>query len=246
VTRQRSFAAEAASPAAPASVFAVLADVIPGLAATRRALHAVAEGLLAAPQYRATGTIRLAARPGGFTSTHRYEDVQLVAVEGTDLLVVRGGVELRLRLSGTCGELAAAAGLPLGGLEDLYAGSLRPAPSTRVEVDADAAAILAAGWSLGDRALRMFAGEVATVPPAPVIWPEHFDVSISLDGVNYGVSPCDGTVPVPYAYVAPATPPTGRFWNQAFGAARPLAYLPDQAEVSEFFRAGRRLARGPS
>jgi hypothetical protein len=216
------------------------AGVLPGLATTRRSLHAVAEGLLAAPQYRATGTIRLAARAGGFATTRRYEDVELVAVEGTDLLVVRGDGEHRLALSGTCGELAAAAGLPLGGLEDLYAGSVRPAPSTPVEVDAHAAAILAAGWGVGDGALRMF----ANVPLAPVIWPEHFDVSVTLDEVNYGVSPGDGTVPVPYAYVGPAAPQTGPFWNQPFGAARPLTDLPDQAAVAEFFRTGRRLAAG--
>lgn len=220
------------------------ATVIPRLAATRHALHAIAEGLLAAPQYRAAGTIRLAARAGGFATTRRYEDVELVAVEGTDLLVVRADGELRLPLSGSCGELASAAALPLGRLDDLYAGSVRPAASTRVEVDADAAAILAVGWDLGDRALRTFAGEVTTAPPAPVIWPEHFDVSVSLDDINYGVSPGDGTVPVPYAYVAPATPLTGPFWNQPFGAARPLADLPDQAAVAEFFRTGRKLAAG--
>jgi hypothetical protein len=222
----------------------VTATVDPQLATTRRALHAVAEGLLAAPQYRAAGTIRLAARAGGFATTRGYGDVELVAVEGTDLLVVRGGGELRLPLSGTCGELAAAASLPLGRLDDLYSGSVRPAPSTPVEVDADAAAILAAASSLGDASLRTFAGGVASVPPTPVIWPEHLDVAVSLDDIGYGVSPGDGTVPVPYAYVAPATRQTGPFWNQPFGAARPLADLPDQAAVVEFFRTGRRLAAG--
>ena len=36
------------------------------LSTTRRALHAVAELLIAGPQYEAVGDIRLAARPGGF------------------------------------------------------------------------------------------------------------------------------------------------------------------------------------
>ena len=36
------------------------------MSSTRRALHAVAELLIAGPQYAATGDIRLAARPGGF------------------------------------------------------------------------------------------------------------------------------------------------------------------------------------
>jgi hypothetical protein len=233
-----SFPVQAASPAPPSGTGA------PRLATTRRALHAVAEGLLAAPQYRATGTIRLTAHAGGFATTRRYDDVDLVAVSGADLVVLRGRDELRLPLSGTCGALAAAAGLPLGRLDDLYAGSVRPEPSTRVDVDADAAATLAAAWSLGDRALRTFAAEVSPAAPDPVIWPEHMDVAVSLDGADYGVSPGDETIPVPYAYVGPATPQTGPFWNQPFGAASPLAELPDQEAVSEFFRTGRRLAAG--
>ena len=36
------------------------------LSATRRSLHAVAEQLLAGPQHRAQGTIRLQVTPGGF------------------------------------------------------------------------------------------------------------------------------------------------------------------------------------
>jgi hypothetical protein len=207
------------------------------LETTRRSVHAVAEGLLAAPQYRAVGTIRLAARAGGFATIRPYGDVELVAVEGTDLLVRRGGGELRLPLSGTCGELAAAAGLPLGRLDDLYADSVRPEPSTRIDVAADAAATLAAAWGLGDRALRAFAAEAA-----PVIWPEHLDIAISVDGAGYGVSPGDGTIPVPYAYVGPATAQTGPFWNQPFGAARPLTDLADLDGVENFYRTGRRLA----
>jgi hypothetical protein len=35
---------------------------------TRRALHAVAETLLAGPQYRTSGTIRSQACPGGFAT----------------------------------------------------------------------------------------------------------------------------------------------------------------------------------
>jgi hypothetical protein len=78
----------------------------------------------------------------------------------------------------------------------------------------------------------------------PVLWPEHFDVGISLDGVDYGVSPGDDAYPEPYAYVGPRTPQTGDFWNAPFGAARPLAELSDVAAVTEFFATGRNLA-GP-
>ena len=39
------------------------------LAATRRSLHGVAELVLAGPQYRATGRLRLGMVPGGFATT---------------------------------------------------------------------------------------------------------------------------------------------------------------------------------
>jgi hypothetical protein len=39
--------------------------------ATRRQLRGVAESLIAGPQYRASGTIRLAVRPDGFTRGQR-------------------------------------------------------------------------------------------------------------------------------------------------------------------------------
>ena len=39
------------------------------LAVTRRSLHGVAELVLAGPQYRATGKLRLRVVPGGFATT---------------------------------------------------------------------------------------------------------------------------------------------------------------------------------
>ena len=70
--------------------------------ATRRQLHAVAENLIAGPQYRAAGTIRLAVRPDGFTGT-----VLPVSVRGTTLVWPDGAVPL----AGPAGAIADAAGL---------------------------------------------------------------------------------------------------------------------------------------
>ena len=81
------------------------------LVATRRSLHAVAEQLLAGPQYRERGTIRLRASPGGFAQVQGP-----VRVDGTDL--VAG--DHRVPLAGTIGEVAAAAGLAAGVPEGLY------------------------------------------------------------------------------------------------------------------------------
>ena len=81
---------------------------------------------------------------------------------------------------------------------------------------------------------------VACIAPdqEPVLWPEHFDLGISVAGVNYGVSPGDDGIATPYAYVGPPTPVAGAFWNQPFGAARSLRDLPDVAAVVAFFREG--------
>ena len=53
-----------------------------------------------ARQYRATGTMRLAVRAGGFATTRTYATLALVAVEGTDLVVLRGEAPLRIRWPG--------------------------------------------------------------------------------------------------------------------------------------------------
>ena len=71
-----------------------------------------------------------------------------------------------------------------------------------------------------------------------MLWPEHFDIGISVDEVNYGVSPGDAHIGEPYAYVGPWSPREGAFWNTPFGAARTLTELPDVVAVSAFFHDG--------
>ncbi|GLW96468.1 hypothetical protein [Microtetraspora sp. NBRC 16547] len=56
------------------------------LVLTRQSLHGVAELVLAGPQYRQSGTIRLRAVPGGSFATTKHPDV---AVNG-DLLLTSG------------------------------------------------------------------------------------------------------------------------------------------------------------
>lgn len=55
------------------------------LVKTRMSLHGVAESLIAGPQHRAHGTIRLAVTPGGFGGVKlplRVEDTELVGPDG--------------------------------------------------------------------------------------------------------------------------------------------------------------------
>ena len=204
------------------------------LTTTRRSLHAVAELVLAGPQYRRDGTIRLQITPGGFATTAGPR----VGVDGVDLTA--GGQ--RWPISGhSCADLAAAVGVQPSPLDDVYRDATTIAVHETLELDPDAVAWLAQCWWAGAEALRRL------VPAeTPVLWPEHFDVGIRADDTNFGVSPGDDHLAEPYAYVGPPTPRHGHFWNQPFGAARPMRELdaarPDR--VLAFFIEGREHIAG--
>jgi hypothetical protein len=192
---------------------------------TRRALHAVGESVIAGPQYRSAGTIRLRVTPGGFGGA-----VSDLRVEGAELVWADG----RAPLAGTCRQLADAAGVLVGVPEGLYADGSGVGPDEPFAVDAEAAAELAAWFARGDAALRRFGD--------PVLWPEHFDVGVAADRVNYGVSPGDAVHAEPYAYVGPWEPRSGQFWNAPFGALRPASELPDVDALAAFLTEGRAAA----
>jgi len=203
-----------------------------GLAATRRCLHAVAELVLAGPQYRATGRLRLRVVPGGFATAFQPD----VRVHGSRVIAADRESEIGGQTARTLGERL---GLVAGGPGDAYADgpgigideplALRPA---------DAATILDA-LTLGNSAL-------AELAPAetPVLWPEHFDVAIRVDDVNYGVSAGDALIAEPYAYVGVSqVPGDDPFWNVPFGAARPLRELDGLGGTVTFLAEGRARRR---
>ena len=68
------------------------------MVATRHSLHAVAERLLAGPQYRETGEIRLQVTPGGFG-----QFTGPLRVEGAEIV----GPGTRVPLRGRIGDIAA-------------------------------------------------------------------------------------------------------------------------------------------
>lgn len=191
-----------------------------------RVLHGVAELLVAGPQHRAHGTIRLRVTPGGFGGVR--SDVR---VEGAEV-VGPGG---RAAVVGPLRAVAAAAGIAdPGRAEGIYTDTSGVGLDDDVTLDPGAAAALAEWFARGDAALRTFAPDVE-----PVLWPEHFDLAVTVGEVNYGVTPGDAGHPAPYAYVGPWTPREGPFWNAPFGALRPAADLPDAAAVAAFFAEGR-------
>jgi len=196
---------------------------------TRRHLHGIAESFIAGPQHRAAGTIRLAVRPDGFTGV-----AIPVAVRGTELVWGDAGAPL----TGTVGALAAATELDVGPPEGVYDVVDPLSSDTVLEVDAEAAELVHRSLYAGGFALT------SALPGGhPVLWPEHFDVAVTEDEVNYGVSPGDEFHPLPYAYVGPWTSRIGAFWNAPFGAFQALDLSHDvdrlAADVTEFFQRGR-------
>lgn len=191
---------------------------------TRASLHGIAELLLAGPQYREQGTIRLRVLPGAI-ATIAAPDLR------ADHLKVQGpstAVEVR---GATYAELGSRLGVVAGAPEGLYEGGSGAHPSDRPELDPHTAQVLLEALDRGDQSLRRFAPD-----RIPVLWPEHFDVAVTLGEVNYGVSLGDEFLDEPYMYVGPFKPRTGPFWNAPFGAARPLAATVE--EIAAFFAEG--------
>jgi len=202
------------------------------LVRTRRVLHGVAELVLAGPQYRRSGTIRLSVSDGGFATIRE----PLLRVDGAEL--VAG--ERRLLLSDTTyAELARSVGVDVGPPEGLYHDGSGVAPDAAADADPVAARWIADCLAAGASAMRQLAPD-----QTPVLWPEHFDVGVTVDEVNYGVSPGDDQHAEPYAYVGPHKPRQGEFWNEPFGAARPMRELGGDDGVLALFREGQWRAAG--
>jgi hypothetical protein len=200
------------------------------LVATRKSLHALAELVLAGPQHKLTGRIVLEVKPNGFGTILEPE----LTITGTELVTKAGR---RIPLDGrTLADVAEDAGVVPHSLNDVYSDGSGLDAHHVLTIDARAAAEIIAAFSRGDAALAAFAPNETRA-----LWPEHFDVGVSRNEVNYGVSPGDGFLEVPYAYVGPWSRDdlTDPYWNAPFGAARPVA---DIGDLAAFFAEGEALA----
>lgn len=196
--------------------------------ATRRQLRGVAESLIAGPQYRAAGTIKLAVRADGFTGV-----AVPLRVHGDQFVWGPEGVPL----AGSVSDIAEAAGVQPGPPDGVYE-ITDPLPVDAVlDIDRASADLVYRSLYAGGFALeRVLPGG------HPVLWPEHFDVAVTVDEVNYGVSAGDDYHALPYAYVGPWKPRTGEFWNAPFGSVHPLERTLDldglAASIADFFHRG--------
>jgi hypothetical protein len=202
-----------------------LAPLSAAYAETRAALHALAEQVLAAARYRATGHISLAATPGGF-GTPAFGDGESVRVDGVELVHTKAGSERRTRIT-TIAAAAEFVGV-VAGAPPVYTAATSIAIGEPLAIDVAAAGVVASWYALGDAVLRGLKARYPGVDATePQLWPEHFDLAIELGDsdagtrANYGASPGDTTIGEPYLYVGPwdARRRTGQFAAQPFGAA---------------------------
>jgi len=151
-----------------------MADVRPGAddvyTSTREQLHGVAEILIAGPQHRAHGTIRLSVRADGFAGV-----VLPIAVEGMALVWPRG----RAALDGSVKDLALAAGVEAGPPVGVYSSVAPLASDDVLRLDSGSVATIHRSLHVGAQALKTLAPDLN-----PVLWPEHFDVAVSVAEVN--------------------------------------------------------------
>jgi hypothetical protein len=212
------------------------------LTVTRAAWHRVAEHVLTAARYAATGRIDLIPAPGGFRTPPFGADDSYLAVDGAELVVGGTGGTRRTTLT-TIRAAADFAGVTPGAPAQVY----KPATPLDLDeplmIDPGSARLLADWYSLGARAMSLFATEIPDdQPSAAVLWPEHFDLGITAGAINYGASPGDDHCTDPYVYVGPHDgPPPGdpAFWNAPFGAARTFHQIGTVVEAAAFFRDGR-------
>ncbi|MDT4985258.1 MAG: hypothetical protein QOF95_2748 [Pseudonocardiales bacterium] len=217
------------------------------LAATRDGWHRVAEHVLAAGEYADTGEISLRPAPSGFQTTHQLADGRQLSVVGTELVVTASGSTRSTALT-TVRAAAAFAGVAPGMPSSVYPAATTLDLDVPLQIDEESAQVLASWYELGDAALRRFAAAVdpAVAAADPILWPEHFDVAITVDDVDYGASPGDDAIAEPYVYVSAAADrrTADPFWNARFGGYRTIRDVDSIDDAIAFFRTGRDLLTG--
>ena len=214
---------------------------------TNLSLRMLAEHVLSAARHAATGRIGLTVVDGGIATPAYGEAGQIVAVIDGRLVCSDSAGRREAEIT-TLRAAADFVGIDAGAPTDVYQ------PSTACELDAplviDRAAFdEIAGWyATVNAALHEFAERAdPTKQATATLWPEHFDVAIRLDDVNYGGLAGDDWCRTPYVYVGPdpAVLPDPRqgFWNASFGASRSRDEVGSVAEIVAFFEEGQAAAR---
>ena len=215
------------------------------LPTTRDAWHRLAEHVLSAARHAVTGRIGLIPAPGGFATPAFGPDACVLAVDLDEFVVSRNGQQQRTPIV-TIAQVADFAGITPGAPEQVYRPVTPLQPDTLLQIDRQAARLLADWYQLGWQALAAFAAAVpGDDPTSAQLWPEHFDLGVTAARVNYGVSPGDMLIPEPYLYVGPHDGPSAadEFWNAPFGAVLRYHEVSSVETAVDFFHHGRKRAQ---
>jgi hypothetical protein len=214
----------------------------PALGATRKALHRLAERVIAPARRRDNGKIGLRWTLGGFGTPFFGADAQ-IRVDGDALVIDTPAGQRRHRLT-TLRDAAADIGFDLEGVDE-------QADDAPLAIDLPASRFLGDWFGFVTSVLEQLRAESpdAWEPSRVQLWPEHFDVSVELGNeqaeqrAGYGGSPGDEGHPEPYLYVTPWTAqPVGELWQAEGFSGAELSYAdllaaPDhRAAALEFFR----------
>ena len=211
------------------------------LAATREALHRLAEHVVSPSRYAQTGRIGLRPHPGGLRTPAFGPDDTVVSVE-LDELVVRDATGVRRQPVTTLRAAGAFAGVEPGAPAQVYTPATPCDLDAPLPLDREAMAVIADWYLLGAEALQRLSKRAADEDPSEAqLWPEHLDLAISAGQVNYGFSPGDAANPEPYTYVGPhaGRPRVDRFWNTEFGATCTRSQVRNVSDALEFFNIAR-------
>jgi len=215
------------------------------LSSTVRSMHVLAEHVLGAGLYAVTGHIGLAVAPGGFGTPVGAVDQlggRWSVAHGVLVLDRADGARQEAPIT-TVRSAAQFFGATAGMPATVYPPATPFEPDAPLAIDRAAAERIGAWLALGAEALAELAGAHAEDGPTPAtLWPEHFDLGLSLAEVNYGVSPGDDDHAEPYLYVGPWSPRSGEFWNEPFGASVAAPVIGSVADAMVFFEQGRACA----
>lgn len=230
-----------------------------GFAATRAAMHALAEHVLCAARYASNGKVGLRFTKGGFGTPFFAGQLETrqARVEGTDLVLERHpGVADRSPIA-TLGHAAAFLGVAPGAPSAVFAPTTPGDPDAVLTVDAASSEALGAWYGFCASVLEQVRDEAPDASRVQ-LWPEHFDIAVDFGDAetgaraNYGGSPGDAAHPEPYLYVGPWEAQRGEFWNESFGATLGYRQILGSGDAGaqrtvalDFLRRGRGLlARG--
>jgi hypothetical protein len=215
---------------------------------TRESLHRVGEHVLAAARYAAIRRIGLQVVDGGFSTGPFGGEGTVVSVHG-DRLVVEDVVGQRSARLTTLREAAELARIRPGAPAEVYRPATDGDPDRPLDFDVEQATRITDWYRTVARALSDFTASLvdsADAAAQQTLWPEHFDVAIRVDGVNYGGLAGDDAIAEPYVYVGPdvggLAGTDDPFWNQPFGAVRTWTDVDSAADIAAFFSEGRHRA----